>query len=278
MQNLFVDAEALKTKTFRVCCYIFLSPPPPSFNQRKHFYSNVKASVLSYIGASQWKSQFNRSNAQNIVKLLFDISWFDNLNRKDLHKTLERITINLCNKPHIKSLSRRFSIIFLQETWLYRYQASTLTDIYDNTEFVSGCVDAPVPPSLHSRGYGGTCILWHCSMNSLMKQLPETSVRINVVELKCPMTPFCLVNVYLPARGVAENEPLFEECLDELHEIFIKYSPSHTVVFGGDFNASLHRGHQLRRDVLFREFVKEHSLQPDASYPKRDTFFHECVK
>ena len=110
-----------------------------------------------------------------------------------------------------------------------------------------------------------------------MKQLPETSVRINVVELKCPMTPFCLVNVYLPARGVAENEPLFEECLDALHEIFMKYSPSHTVVFGGDFNASLHRGHKLRRDVLFREFVKEHSLQPDASYPKRDTFF-SCVK
>lgn len=93
----------------------------------------------------------------------------------------------------------------------------------------------------------------------MMKKLPETSVRINVVELKCPMTPFCLVNVYLPARGVAENEPLFEECLDELHEIFMKYSPSHTVVFGGDFNASLHRGDQLRRDVLFREFVMEHS-------------------
>ena len=111
----------------------------------------------------------------------------------------------------------------------------------------------------------------------MMKKLPETSVRINVVELKCSMTPFCLVNVYLPARGVAENEPLFEECLDELHEIFMKYSPSQTVVFCGDFNASLHRGDQLRRDVLFREFVMEHSLQLDASYPKRDTFFMRQV-
>ena len=40
----------------------------------------------------------------------------------------------------------------------------------------------------------------------------------------------CLVNVYLPARGLAMNEILFEECLYELHEIFIKYSPTHTFV------------------------------------------------
>ena len=129
------------------------------------------------------------------------------------------------NRNFVKFLSRRFSIIFLQETCLYRYQPSTLTDIYDNTEFVSGCVDddAPVPPSSHMRDCGGTCILWHCSLNSPMRKLPGTSVRINVVELKCPMTPFCLANVYLPAQGVAENEFLFEECLDELHEIFMKY-------------------------------------------------------
>ena len=94
------------------------------------------------------------------------------------------------------------------------------------------------------------------------------------MELKWPTVLFCLVNVYLPARGLAENEILFEECLCELHEIFIKYSPTHTFVFGGDFNASLHRGDHLRRDVVFKEFVIEHGLQPDACYPTHDTFFH----
>ena len=180
------------------------------------------------------------------------------------------------NPDFVKYLSSRFLIIFLQETWLYRYQTSILADIFDNTEFACGCVDddAPVPPSLHMRGHGGTCILWHSSLNSLIKKLPETSVRINVVELKCPMALFCLVNVCLPMRGVAENETLFEECLDELHEIFIKYSPTHTISFGGDFNASLHRGGHLRSDVLFQKFVIEHGLQPDSCYPTRDTFFH----
>ena len=180
------------------------------------------------------------------------------------------------NLNFVKYLSSRFLIICLQETWLYRYQTCILADIFDNTEFACGCVDddAPVPPSLHMRGHGGICILWHSSLNSLIKKLPETSVRINAVELKCPIALFCLVNGYRPARGVAENETLFEECLDELHEIFIKNSPTYTIVFGGDFNASLYRGDHMRRDVLFLEFVIEHGLQPDACYPTRDTFFH----
>ena len=97
------------------------------------------------------------------------------------------------NLNFVKCLSSRFPIIFLQETWLYRYQASTLTDIFDNTEFACGCIDddAPVPTNLHMRGYGGTCILWHSSLNSLIQKLPETSVRINVVELKWPTVLFC---------------------------------------------------------------------------------------
>ena len=72
------------------------------FNQKKQLYLNLKASVISYIGENQWKSQF--SNAQNIVKLLLDISWLDNLNRKDWHKTLQRMSTNLCYKLHTKQL------------------------------------------------------------------------------------------------------------------------------------------------------------------------------
>ena len=195
--------------------------------------------------------------------------------------TLDIASLNVknvkTNLSSVKCLSSRFPIIFPQETWLYRYQASTLTDIFDNTELACGCVDddAPVPTNLHMRGYVGTCILWHSSLNFLIQKLPETSVKINVVELKWPTVLFCLVNVYLPARGLAGNEILFEECLYELHEIFLKYSPTHTFVFGGEFNASLHRGDHLRKDVLFKEFVIEHGLQPDACYPTQDTFFHE---
>ena len=108
----------------------------------------------------------------------------------------------------------------------------------------------------------------------MVRKLPETSTRINIVELKWSVTPFCLVNVYLPACGEAENEIQFEECLDMLHEIFTKYCPTHTIICGGDFNASHHRVDYLRRDELFLNFLKEHGMMPGSGYPVKDTFFH----
>ena len=59
--------------------------------------------------------------------------------------TLDIASLNVknvkTNLNSVKCLSSRFPIIFPQETWLYRYQASTLTDIFDNTELACGCVD-----------------------------------------------------------------------------------------------------------------------------------------
>ena len=198
----------------------------------------------------RWYSLIRRACRWSLWAIRQKTGQSDTLEIASLH--VKNVKTNLSS---VKCLSSRFPIIFPQETWLYRYQASTLTDIFDNTELACGCVDddAPVPTNLHMRGYVGTCILWHSSLNFLIQKLPETSVKINVVELKWPTVLFCLVNVYLPARGLAGNEILFEECLYELHEIFLIYSPTHTFVFGGEFNASLHRGDHLRRDVLFKE-------------------------
>ena len=82
------------------------------------------------------------------------------------------------------------------------------------------------------------------------------------------------MNVFLPVRGLAEHEILFEDCLDMLHDVFIKYRPTHTIICGGDFNASLHRDDRLRRDMLLYSFLSEHGIQMEASYPVEYTFFH----
>ena len=53
--------------------------------------------------------------------------------------TLDVASLNVknvkTNLNFVKHLSSRYPIIFLQETWLYRYQTNILTDIFDNTEF-----------------------------------------------------------------------------------------------------------------------------------------------
>ena len=100
------------------------------------------------------------------------------------------------NLNFVKHLSSVYAILFLQETWLYNYQKKILFEVYNNTEFVAGCVDDndPVGPSLHSRSYGGTCILWRSNLNPRIKCLPESSERINVVGLRADSALFCLVN------------------------------------------------------------------------------------
>ena len=88
--------------------------------------------------------------------------------------TLGIISLNVknltTNLNFVKDLSKRFPIIFLQETWFYRYEANMLAEVFDNTEFVCGCSDddVPVAPSLQMRDYGGTSILW-----ILVAQLPK---------------------------------------------------------------------------------------------------------
>ena len=128
-------------------------------------------------------------------------------------------------------------------------------------------------PSLHSRSYGGTCILWRSNLNPRIKCLPESSERINVVELRADPALFCLVNVYLPTRGLAMDEMLFDDSPDMLHEIILKYSISHTIVLGGDFNSYLHRETVIRRDTVFKEFVREHNLEVDSDYQYRTCSF-----
>ena len=180
------------------------------------------------------------------------------------------------NLNFVKHLSKTSSVLFLQETWLYNYQKNLLSQVYDNTKFVAGCVDDcnPVGPSLHARGYGGTCILWARSHNASIRVLPESNERINVVEYNQECVLLCLVNVYLPTRGAADHEEAFGECMDMLHEIILKYNSSHAVIIGGDFNSSMHRGTSLRRDRLLMEFVSEHHLNVEVDCPVGDTFFH----
>ena len=151
-----------------------------------------------------------------------------------------------------------------------------LAQIYDNAEFVVGCVDdlAPVGPSLHAMGHGGTCIILDPVFISKMRVLPETNERLNVDQLMQDECSFCHANVYHPSRGSTDDGMRFTECLDMLLETVVKYRGSHIVVIGGDFNDSLHRRSGLRKGRILAEFVTNHPLNSDVTSPIGDTFFH----
>jgi hypothetical protein len=51
-----------------------------------------------------------------------------------------------------------------------------------------------------------------------------------------------------------------------------KYSKSHTIVLGGDFNASLHREPPNNIDKMLRDCCSEAGLTTPDNYPVKPTF------
>ena len=107
-----------------------------------------------------------------------------------------------------------------------------------------------------------------------MKPVPDGGHRIAVVEVMTTPRPMCLLNVYLPSIGSGSSDTEFREVLDEIHEIMQKYSVSHDIVLGGDFNALLHRKKSIKRDQVLCEFVQEQNLCMVRDYPEVPIFFH----
>ena len=79
----------------------------------------------------------------------------------------------------------------------------------------------------------------------------------------------------MQARGSAESDEGFQTTLDELHELIEKFSATHKIILGGDFNASLHRVQSIRRDTMLKKFLQEHNLRTPDHYPIQPTYWHE---
>jgi hypothetical protein len=82
---------------------------------------------------------------------------------------------------------------------------------------------------------------------------------------------FCIINAYLPCRGIY-SEADYEEILDEIGEIIQKYGPTHHIILMGDMNASLNKEIPNSRDKHFIRFCTENCIYTDV--PKENTFFH----
>lgn len=69
--------------------------------------------------------------------------------------------------------------------------------------------------------------------------LPDGGNRIQCAELKSSIL-LLLVSVYMPYKGLSDNIEDFQDCLDQLNEICQKYSSTHKLIIGGDFNEDLY--------------------------------------
>ena len=65
----------------------------------------------------------------------------------------------------------------------------------------------------------------------------------------------------MPCRGLRDNIDDFEDCLSQLQEIVTKYSNTHSIVLGGDFNEDLSIVNNPRRKTSLEQFLTDNQQE-----------------
>ncbi|CAG2253680.1 unnamed protein product [Mytilus edulis] len=131
--------------------------------------------------------------------------------------------------------------ISLEEHWLFKFEQDNIGELFNKTSWTCKSVDEnnPIPPTQKPRGYGGVAILWKQHLDHLVEKINDGSERIICIKINVKPKPILLICAYMPCRGSKQANEQFKECLDQLHEIILKYSDTCTPVLCGDWNCDL---------------------------------------
>ena len=142
------------------------------------------------------------------------------------------------NIPLISTLLDTFSIVAIQEHWLYSFSIeSFLLTHFPMSRHISVCVDdeGSIDPSLFPRGYKGISTLYNPSLFSHARALLKTQSVIITCFYKLK-SPFCLVvNFYMPVAGSRTEDDTFCDTLDQASTV-LSANVSVPVIILGDFN------------------------------------------
>ncbi|CAG2198388.1 unnamed protein product [Mytilus edulis] len=191
--------------------------------------------------------------------------------------SLNLLTFNIegfnSNKLYLETLSKRSDILLLQEHWLHSYEKHKLDEFLQDFICYTKCFDDNTLSDAYERrrGHAGVAICIHKKFEKFVELLPDGGNRIIGIKFNTTQ-PFIFLSTYLPCRGNANSIDNYQEILDELSEIYIKYSNVFRIVIGGDMNASIYR--DSKQDKVFRDFIKENNLLIPPSCGKTFTFYH----
>ena len=175
----------------------------------------------------------------------------------------------------VQDMLKIIDIMAILEHWLYNYEQKLFNTIDPSfSNFVRSVDDLhPISPYQKPRGFGGTAFMWRKSLDDKISELPDGDEKVMCIEVNVLAQKLCLICAYLPCRGGAMNcEQAYQEALDSIREIYIKYCDTHTIILMGDLNGSIKRSNPSSRDAALLRACKE--LKISTEVPKQDTFYH----
>ena len=170
------------------------------------------------------------------------------------------------SKYAIQKLVKTTDVILLQEHWYFDCQLNKLNAVSEDMIGTGKATDTgnPILPVQMPRGYGGTAILWQKEIDHLISPITDGGNRIQCVELQ-GKRPILIISVYMPCRGLKDNIEDFEDCLLQLQEIVTKYSNTHSIILGGDFNEDLSNPDNPRRKRSLEQFLSDNKLSTQST-------------
>ena len=151
----------------------------------------------------------------------------------------------------------------IQEHHLSKFEKAELKERFPGSGSDSKCHDEykEVEPTHRAVGKHGVATFWKPHLSPFIKKSPEGSERILVTTLQIPSArPICIINAYMPSGVSAEAVDEFHETIDIVHELLLKYEPTHNLFLGGDINADF-VNRKGRKEELMKRLIEEHKLR-----------------
>lgn len=180
------------------------------------------------------------------------------------------------NKVYLQHLLKKFDIVCIQEHWLYNFEKDNMKEASSNHTCFAKSIDDedPISPYQRPRGVGGIAIFVPSEWAAFTKHAKDGNQRISVTTIDLPDTKLCVVNCYLPCRGYKSSYSDYDDCLTQLREIVVKFSPSHEIILCGDLNASILKENPDSHDTLLDNFCIEMNLAIPPGSDTGPTFRH----
>jgi len=114
--------------------------------------------------------------------------------------------------------------------------------------------------------------IWQNDLQECVESLDDGSDRVLVTRIHTSEGDLVVINTYMPTDRT-HSDADYNSLLDEVYEIFEKYSQTAKILWLGDMNASPERN-KYKNDKLFTVFCKDNSLIISPLSPNKPTYHH----
>ena len=136
-------------------------------------------------------------------------------------------------RSEVVRLCDSYSIVCVQEHWLFPYDISSLCHIHVNFRGTGVSAMDPSQQVFTGRLYGGVGILWHKQIDNLVSSVETGENWMSCIKVKIADSHMFVVSVYLPYEK-RDHDDDYVACLAKL-ESFIVECDSSIVYILGDF-------------------------------------------